>query len=85
MKPYYKVEYNNLKDIQQQVLSWIRSKNSALLLDSKQLKNKMYKEDLIAAIAATHALTGYFKTLKLKLRELTINLTKEKKRCRFTY
>jgi hypothetical protein len=75
MKPYHKLECNNLKDIQQQVLSWIFSKNPAIL-DSKQLWNKIDTADLIAS---TPSLTEYFKVLKLKLRELAITVTKEKK------
>jgi len=70
MKPYHQLTCNSLAEIQQQVLAWIKLKNSQVL-SSNQLWNKIDTADLIKS---TPALIEYCQSLDLKIREVALTI-----------
>ena len=70
MKPYHKLECDNLSQIQDQVMDWIRSTNPGLL-DSTTLWNKVHTADLVQS---TPALVDYCKSMGLIIREVALTI-----------
>lgn len=70
MKAYHILDCNNLKDIQQETLSWINLKNPAVL-KSNSLWNKINTIDLISH---TPSLKIFCKSLKLQIRETALTV-----------
>ena len=74
MKPYHLLTCHSLSEIQQQVLLWIRSKNSAVLT-SNRLWNKINTSDLVKFCPA---LIQYCQSLDLKIREVALTVVNAK-------
>tara|TARA_R110000868_G_scaffold301389_1_gene561858 strand:+ start:451 stop:1011 length:561 start_codon:yes stop_codon:yes gene_type:complete len=75
MKPYHCLPCNNLKEIQQQVVAWIQSKNPAVL-HSNSLWNKT---DTVDLLRATPALIKYCESLDLKIREVALTIINQRR------
>jgi len=75
MKPYHPLTCHLLSEIQQQVLSWIRSKNPAVLA-STRLWNKINTAGLITACPS---LVQYCRSLDLKIREVALTIVNARK------
>lgn len=74
MKPYHLLVCHSLSQIQQQVLLWIQSKNSAVL-NSNSLWNKINTSNLVKSCPA---LMQYCRSLNLKIRDVALTIVNEK-------
>lgn len=74
MKPYHELLCNNLQEIQNEVLTWIGSKNPEVL-NSNALWNKI---DTVDLINSAPSLIDYCRTLDLKIREVALTVVNVK-------